>query len=69
MRFLRAMPEIQAEESLQLATAIAVGSGFLSASEQRRIIDQWSECAGPRRRPAPITPLIASAIGVGVRNG
>src|SRR5688500_3605156 len=66
------LPRISAEESLQAAERIAVGSGTLKRGVDRRISDGWTRQAGQRRlviRPksAQMYQAQMSALGIGVK--
>lgn len=62
------MPQLEAEEALQLATRLGVGTGSMSKDGIAKTIRAWRKAARveaePVKRPGP-TDL--SAIGIGVR--
>jgi hypothetical protein len=65
-----AIPRLQAQESLRLAAAVAVGSGVLKRDDARAMVREWERQAdgGRKRQPAlKATPDDLQAMGVSYR--
>lgn len=63
------LPRLQAEESLRLATAIALGSGTLKKSDAQAIRSDLVRQAEPARAGRPLTPSerLSAAESLGIR--
>jgi hypothetical protein len=61
------MPRLQAEESMQFATRVGIGTGSLTQMEARTIQSRWREFASPGGRAPLATPAELGAMGIGYR--
>lgn len=67
---LEMLPRIQAEESLQMARRVAVGSGTLTAEDAKAAQSDWLRTCEPVRRPKvrhKATPADLAAMGISYR--
>jgi len=61
------LPRLEAEESLQTAARVRVGSGTLDASQARTIQAEWERAAQMKRpRAVRATPDMLPSLGIEV---
>lgn len=61
------MSRLQAEESLQAVSEIAVGSGALKVTERRKILSEWMRLAGQKKAKLSVDQQAAMLASMGVR--
>lgn len=60
------MPRLQAEETLDRARAMQLGSGALEKGAARRLVRDLERQAYPRRPAAKATPAVLGMMGIAV---
>ena len=65
---MEAIPKLQAQESLTMAAAVAVGSGSLKKGKAKEIVSKWERAAGRNRGVVKgmKTTEVAAMHGIGV---
>lgn len=66
---MRMLPRLQAEEAIEAAERVGVGSGAYSEADQNAIMSRWRAAQQPAGQPgvARATPQLLARTGIGFR--